>query len=327
MSNRDIIAIGGSAGSLAVLRQIFADLPSDLPAAVFIVRHVAEGSDNLAAILAKAGPLAVKTAEDGDLIEPRRAYVAPSSHHLLVEKGVIRLGRGPRENMARPSADPLMRSAALAYGPRAIGVVLTGMLYDGAAGLATIKRCGGLTIVQDPVGAEAADMPNNALSLTDIDYRFPADRLGQALSRLVLEEAPPPPGPVPADVAWEVAIARGRPGNTAELAQFAKPVALSCPACSGVLSQVADPDVLRFRCQIGHAYSTGALDSAQAEAVEEALGVALRILEERHTLLMKMAENARRRGQNLSSQTFEKRAGEYRAQADAIRKAVLGDLA
>ena len=126
MSFHDVIAIGGSTGSLAVLQQIFTDLPSDLPAAVLIVRHVAEAGDGLAAILAKAGRLPVKTAEDGEVIEPGRAYVAPPSRHLIVEEGAVRLGCGPRENMARPAVDPLMRSAALAYGPRAVAAKCQG---------------------------------------------------------------------------------------------------------------------------------------------------------------------------------------------------------
>lgn len=326
MSFHDVIAIGGSTGSLAVLQQIFTDLPSDLPAAVLIVRHVAEAGDGLAAILAKAGRLPVKTAEDGEVIVPGRAYVAPPGRHLIVQEGAVCLGCGPRENMARPAVDPLMRSAALTYGPRVIGVILTGMLDDGAAGLAAIKRCGGITVVQDPPSAEAADMPVSALSATEVDYRFPANKLGRALALLAMEPTPPPLSGETNDIAWEVAIARGRPSNTSELARIARPVALSCPSCSGVLSQIADPSVLRFRCQIGHAYSAEALNSAQDEAVSEALGVALRVLEERHTLLSKMAGDARDRGRNLISQQFEERAAEYRTQADFIRKAFLGDV-
>jgi two-component system, chemotaxis family, protein-glutamate methylesterase/glutaminase len=163
MSTRDIIAIGGSTGALDALKCIFANLPADLQAAVFVVMHIAsDGGDMLADILDAAGPMAVKMAAEGDIIENGRAYVAPAGRHLLVDKGTIRLGQGPRENMVRPAVDPLFRSAALSYGPRVIGVVLSGMLDDGAAGLAAVKRCGGLTVVQDPADAQADDMPLRA---------------------------------------------------------------------------------------------------------------------------------------------------------------------
>jgi two-component system chemotaxis response regulator CheB len=254
MSTHDIIAIGGSTGALDVLKHIFADLPADLPAAVFVVMHIAaNGEDRLAGILDAAGPIAMKTAAEGDIIENGRAYVAPVGQHLLVDRGTIRLGQGPRENMARPAVDPLFRSAALTYGPRVIAVVLSGMLDDGAAGLAAVKRCGGLTIVQDPADAQADEMPLNALDACDIDYRAPASKLAQALVQLTKEPAPAPL-PVPGDIALEVQIAAGRPSTTEMIAQIAVPVPLSCPSCSGVLSEIAEPSRLRFRCQIGHAY-------------------------------------------------------------------------
>jgi two-component system chemotaxis response regulator CheB len=326
MSTRDIIAIGGSTGALNALKRIFADLPADLPAAVFVVMHIAsDGGDMLADILDAAGPMAVKMAAEGDIIENGRAYVAPAGQHLLVDRGTIRLGQGPRENMVRPAVDPLFRSAALSYGPRVIGMVLSGMLDDGAAGLAAVKRCGGLTIVQDPADAEAGDMPLNALDACAVDYRAPAGRLAQMLAQLTNEPAPPA-RPVPGDIALEVQIAAGWPSTTELLEQIAAPVALSCPTCSGVLSQINEPSRLRFRCQIGHAFSAKVLDKEQEAAVAEAVGIALRVLEERHTLLIKMAADARRRGQGLSASQFEERAADFRRQADIIRKAAVDGI-
>ena len=323
MSTHDIIAIGGSTGALNALKRIFTDLPADLPAAVFVVMHIASDSGHmLADILDAAGPTAVKMAAEGDIIENGRAYVAPAGRHLLVDNGKIRLGHGPRENMVRPAVDPLFRSAALSYGPRVIGVILSGMLDDGAAGLAAVKRCGGLAIVQDPADAQADDMPLNALDACAVDYRAPASKLAQMLVKLTNEQAPPPL-PVPGDLALEVQIAAGWPSTTEMIAEIANPVALSCPTCSGVLSEIAEPSRLRFRCQIGHAYTADALDKEQEAAVAEAVGVALRILEERHTLLVKMAADAKRRGHNRSVQQFEERAADYRRQADTIRKAAI----
>lgn len=326
MSNHDIIAIGGSTGAWEALRRIFTDFPADLPAAVFVVRHIAEDSGNmLASVLDGIGPLTVKTAAAGDVIENGRAYVAPAGRHLLLEKGTIMLGNGPRENMARPAIDPLFRSAALSYGSRVIGVVLSGLLDDGAAGLAAVKRCGGTAVIQDPVDAEAAGMPLSALDTCDVDYRAPVDRLAQVLGQLAQEPAGPAI-PAPGDIALEVQIAAGRPSTVDEIALTATPVALSCPACGGVLSEISDPSRLRFRCQIGHGFTAEILDKEHEAAVAQAIGVAVRALEERHTLLIKMAADARRRGRDLSAKQFEGRAAEYRQQAELLRKSSLDGI-
>ena len=235
MSTHDIIAIGASTGAFETLKQIFADFSADLPAAVFVVMHItSDGRDILADILDAAGPMAVKTAAEGDIIENSQAYVAPAGQHLLVDSGKIWLGQGPRENMVRPAVDPLFRSAALSYGPRVIGVVLSGMLDDGAAGLAAVKRCGGLTVVQDPADAQANEMPLKALDACAVDFRATAGKLAQTLVQLTNEPAPPPL-PVPGDIALEVQIAAGRPSTTEMIAQIAVPVPLSCPSCSGGL--------------------------------------------------------------------------------------------
>lgn len=326
MSTRDIIAIGGSTGALDALKRIFADLPARLPAAVFVVMHIASnGGDMLADILDAAGPMVVKTATEGDPIENGHAYVAPAGHHLLVGDGTVQLGQGPRENMVRPAVDPLFRSAALSYGPRVIAVVLSGMLDDGAAGLAAVKRCGGLTLVQDPADAQADEMPLAALDAGTVDYRAPASKLARVLAQLTKEPAPPPV-PVPGDIALEVQIAAGRPSTTEMIAQIAVPVPLSCPSCSGVLSEIAEPSRLRFRCQIGHGYTADALGKEQEAAIAEAVGVALRVLEERHTLLVKMAADAKRRRQDGSAQQYKERAADYRRQADTIRKAAMDGI-
>lgn len=326
MHTHDIIALGGSTGSLAPLRQIFANLPAALPAAVFVVRHIAsDAADLLADILDSAGPVRVKTAIDGDLIENGHAFVAPAGHHLLVENDRVRLGRGPRENMVRPAVDPLFRSAALSYGPRVIGVVLSGLLDDGAAGLAAVKRCGGIAVVQNPADAEANDMPLSSLAACDIDYRVSADKMAELLTQLTKEPAPPGQ-PAPGDIALEVQIASGRPSTTEVLAQIAVPVALSCPSCSGVLSQINEPSRLRFRCQIGHAYTADVLNKEQEAAIAEAIGIALRVLEERHTLLVKMTADAKRRGSELSAKQYEEKAQDYRRQAHILRTAAIDGI-
>lgn len=323
MAKRDVIALAGSTGALDVLKVLCANLPGDLPAAVFVVLHVgAEGRNLLAGILDGLCALPVETARDETEVEAGRIYVAPADHHLLVIDGIIRLGRGPRENMSRPAADPLFRSVAASYGPRAIGVVLSGKLNDGASGLADLKRCGGLTVVQSPLDASAPDMPLGALQASDVDYRGPADGLAGLLTELISQEAPPAP-PVPRDIELEIDIALGRPCLTSTIDQIGDVAPLSCPSCSGVLSQMKQGPPLRYRCQVGHAYTAEALATQQQTAVDEAIRVALRIIEERAVLCERMASEAQSAGRHGSATGFAARCQELRAQADVLRKAAL----
>jgi len=185
MVNRDVIVIGGSSGATAPLREILGRLPTDLPAAVFVVLHIpAQGIGLLSTVVTAAAGLPVVQAASGMVIERGHIYLAVPDHHLLVYESHIILGRGPRENLARPAIDPLFRSAALQYGPRVIGVVLSGLLSDGAAGLNAIKRCGGVTLVQDPSDAIADEMPLRAMEATTVDLCVASAKIGDVLSDL-----------------------------------------------------------------------------------------------------------------------------------------------
>ena len=322
MGHRDIIAIGGSAGAVDAVGRLCRDLPADLAATLFIVIHVgARGNNLLAGIFDARSPIAISTAVDGEIPLPGHAYVAPAGRHLLVIDGVVRLGGGPRENMARPAIDPLFRSAALSFGPRVIGVVLTGMLNDGASGLADIKRCGGITVVQNPADACVPDMPWGALHASDVDYRAPLADMAALLTRLAGEEAGPPVA-VPPDIGTEVGIALGRRSDSEVLARFSHPVALSCPGCGGVMSQVGHRPPLRFRCQVGHAYTAEALAAEKEGSVDEAVRVALRIMEERAVLTGQMADDARRTGRGAAADSYEERLRESRAHARILRRAM-----
>ena len=322
MSRRDIIAIGGSLGAVDAVTQLCRHLPGELAASMFIVVHVgAEGNNLLAGIFDAQSPISISTAVDGESLRPGHAYVAPADHHLLVIDNVMRLGRGPRENMSRPAIDPLFRSVGMSFGPRTIAVVLTGMLNDGASGLADVKRCGGITVVQNPADALAPEMPSGALSGSDVDYRAPLSDMAALLIKLAGEEA----GPVveiPEDIKSEVGIALGRRADTEVTATFSDPVALSCPACGGVMSQVRRWPPLRFRCQVGHSYTAEALANEKEGTVDEALRVALRILEERALLTRKMAEDARRSGRDAAAGSYEQRVGESRHYANILRQAI-----
>jgi two-component system chemotaxis response regulator CheB len=326
MGNRDIIVIGGSAGATAALKGILGRLPPDLPAAVFVVLHVpARGIGMLATVAGAASRLPVVQAQTGMEIENGRIYLAAPDHHLLLARDQLVLGRGPRENMVRPAIDPLFRSAAAQYGPRVIGVVLSGLLSDGAAGLNAIKRCGGFALVQDPADAIANEMPLRALEATTVDLCVPGAQIGDVLSDLVREEAGKAL-PVPPELLLEVEIAAGERIGSGSLAGIANPAALTCPDCGGVLSEVASGQPLRFRCQVGHAYTADALATQQEDKVDEAMRVALRIIEERAELVQRMARDGRHSGRLAVAEMYEARAAEYREYADLIRRVILQRL-
>jgi len=319
----EIVAIGGSLGGVDAVAGLCQALPGDFPAAVCVVLHVgAKGNNLLADVFDARSSLRVKTAADGELVRCGNVYIAPADHHLLVVDGRVRLGRGPRENMARPSIDPLLRSVGASYGPRAIGVVLTGLLNDGASGLADLKSCGGVTVVQNPRDALAADMPLGALRTGDVDYRASLDEMPALLLDLVRREAGPAP-PIPKDLLLEIDIALGTSTGAEAIRSIADPVALSCPACQGVLSRMHRSPPLRYRCQVGHAYTADSLVATQEGSVDEAMRLALRVLEERAVLSGQMAEEARRSGRLAAAQISDDAAARSREAAEVLRNAVL----
>lgn len=322
---RDIIVIGGSAGSSSVLKQLVAGLPADLSASIFISTHVPpHGAGFLTEILRMKTPLPVSEAVDGQPIEAGRVYVAAPDRHLLLRGETIRLGLGPRENMVRPAIDSLFRSAALSFGGRAVGVVLTGMLNDGASGLAAIKAAGGTAVVQHPLDAEFDQMPLAALEATEVDYVAAAGDLAATLIDIARSEAGPSQPPSDA-LRLEVEIAAGARLGSDHLRAIAEPSALSCPDCHGVLSELRDSRPLRYRCQIGHAYTADVL-AAHIDEVDEAIRIAMRIMEERVTLVERMARDARDTGRNAVAELYDDRAEEYRGYAATLRDAAIASL-
>lgn len=316
----DIIAIGGSTGSSSVLRELVGGLPADLRASIFISTHMsAQGARFLVDLLASNGPWPVAQAVDGQPIEHGRIYVAAPDRHLLLLGETIRLGLGPRENMARPAIDPLFRSAALSFGSRVVGVVLTGMLDDGASGLAAIKARGGTAVVQHPLNAEADQMPLAALQATEVDYVASAGDLASTLIDLARAPAGPS-GPITEALRLEVDIAAGARLGSEHLHALADASTLSCPECQGVLSEIRGSRPLRFRCQIGHGYTADFLAS-RVEDVDEAIRVAMRIMEERVTLVTRMASDARKMGRGAVADLYEARAQEYQHYASTLRDA------
>ena len=286
---RDIVVIGASSGGVEALRRLAGALPQDYRGSICVVVHISpDAKPLLPAILGRVGLLPSVLAEDGMPLEPGRIHVAPPDHHLLVERERLTVVRGPRENRHRPAIDPMFRSAAWAYGPRVVGVVLTGNLDDGTAGLWAIKSCGGTAIVQEPAEAAHPDMPTNALMHNRVDYREPLERIAPLLVELAREAAPPfvPPPP---SVEREAAFARfDADESDVELLGALSP--FTCPACRGALWQVEEGGHLRYRCHVGHAFSQEALSVEQDEAIESSLYLALRAVEEKSVALQRLTE-------------------------------------
>jgi two-component system chemotaxis response regulator CheB len=288
---RDVIVVGGSAGAVDTLRVMLAGLPRGFDAAVLVVVHVPPSSPGrLAEILQRACALMVGWATGHQPLEMGRVYVAPPDRHLVVKPGRVLLTHAPRENHSRPAIDPLFRSAALAYGPRVIGVVVSGRLDDGTAGLWAVKQRGGLAVVQDPNEAAHPDMPRNALAYTTADHVVTAAELGPLLARLIAEPVPSGLGAAAPQLEMEVKIAMEADALKQGVLTLGPPTPYTCPECHGVLVRVEQGGIPRFRCHTGHAFS---------------LGVA----------------NGRR--PVLGDLRFLKKAGEARERAGLIREAVL----
>jgi two-component system chemotaxis response regulator CheB len=315
----DVVVIGASAGGVEALTSLVAGLPVDIAAAIFVVVHVpSHHASALPTILMKVGGLHAVHPANGDPIEYGRIYVAPPDRHMLLRGGRIVISAGPRENHHRPAIDPLFRSAALEYGPRVAGVVLSGMLDDGTAGLLAVKRRGGIAIVQDPADAGFGDMPRHAAQEVEVDYRLRAEEIGSVIYRLTANHASGDTAMADEQMATETDIAWSEEGPTiAE--QPGEPSRFSCPDCGGVLNEVPDGDMLRFRCRVGHAFSPESLLAQQGEAVETALWASLRSLEEHADLAKTMARRARERQSSHSAQRFEDRHRELSESATVIR--------
>lgn len=311
--NRDLIVIGGSAGALEALRDLISRLPADLPAAILVVIHIPdEFPSYLAPILERAGALPAIEVRNRIRLKNGTIYVASPDRHLLVSDGCLEASRGPRENRHRPAIDPLFRTAARAYGPRVIGVILSGNLDDGSSGLMAVKMRGGPTIVQDGEEALCPEMPMRARKYADADHELPVAEIAKLLVEATSESQAIelPEG--------DVAMAGGGKGadkanleTDANKNKQGKPSAFACPECSGVLWELKEGELLRFRCRVGHAYTADTLGTAMSESLEEALWASMRALQEKAALMRRIA-----------GRSAEKQANEYEAEASGYEKHV-----
>jgi two-component system, chemotaxis family, protein-glutamate methylesterase/glutaminase len=325
VSAHDIIVMGASSGGIESFMEIVSGLPRDLPAAIFVVLHVSpRGTSKFPEILNRAGHIPAAHALDKEPIRLGRIYVAPPDLHLLLRNGTIRLVRGPKENNVRPAIDATFRTAARAYGPRVVGVVLSGALDDGTAGLAAIKERGGVTVVQDPTDALFPDMPRNAMEAMKVDYCLPTREIAPVLVRLAHEplkdEAAPP---VPDEMEKESEIEAMDMDRIEDEEKPGIPSVFGCPECGGVLWELRDGELLRFRCRVGHAFGAEGLLSAQSESLDTALWSAFRALEENAALCRRLAKQARQNLRTNSAKIFDERAKAVEGQAQVIRDLLL----
>jgi len=285
MASGSIIVIGASAGGVTALRELTAGLAAPLPAPILIVLHIGALRSELPALLNAAGVTPAKHGEDGEAVRPGRIYVAPPDRHMTVIDGRVRLTRGPKENWARPAIDPLFRSVAAGYGGKAIGVILTGDLNDGSAGLYDIKLRGGIAIAQDPDDAAHPEMPRSAATHVDLDYCIPLAAIPALLERLVTEEegivTVSSPKPKPQD-----------DQDPIDGEKFDRPITITCPDCGGALRRSEVGTMIRYACHIGHTYTAEAMAAAQFDDMEKVMRSAERILNERAEFCRQMGERA-----------------------------------
>jgi two-component system chemotaxis response regulator CheB len=333
MFGHDIIVIGTSAGGLKALGAILGALPSNLDATVFIVQHLAADKPSiLPKILTDVGSLPASHPSDGELIEKGRIYVAPPDYHLLVNKGSMRVVRGPQENRFRPAIDALFRSAARAYGSRVIGVVLTGYLDDGTVGLQAVKKCGGVAIVQAPDEAEYPSMAKSALQYVKVDHCLPLAKIPDLLVRLSKEPASTEGAyPVTEEIEVESKIAEQQM-NTQEFLKNVESIGTrttyTCPTCNGSIWQIGDSEpLMRFRCHIGHSYTANVFLAEQTQNLENSLWSAVRVMEEKVTFLRHLSEQMKNYNLTTTATKYEDNAMNMDKEVATIRELILNGFA
>jgi two-component system chemotaxis response regulator CheB len=318
-----VVVVGTSAGGLEALVSLIRQLPADFPAPILVVMHLSAdvNGDFILDALRKDGQLLCKHAEDQEMLRPGQVYLAPSDYHLVIgEKGNILVTKGAQENRSRPGIDPLFRSAAVAFKNRVTGILLTGYLDDGTAGLMAIQRCGGICMIQDPNDATYPDMPKNALNQIKADYCVRIVEMGSILAQLMTRKLGKA-GPVPDDIIREAKIAERVLSDLPSVNSLGNQVPFNCPGCGGVLWKMGEGALLRYRCHTGHAYTAQVLLTEQTKKIEETMWIALRMFEERRNLLVTMAKEKT----GSAARVAAERADYSQMHIDRIRSILLSD--
>lgn len=308
MRSSNIVVIGGSAGSIPVLRHIVSRMPPAFPAPVLIVLHLPpEHPTALARILNREGGPSASVATHGEKLAASRIYVGSPDHHLIVSDGALRLTRGPRENRSRPSIDPLFRSAARSYSQGAIAVLLSGFLDDGVQGLVVVSRLGGTVIVLKPEDAPVPDMAQNAIKYDHPDYVLDRTEIAEKLQELVVR-------PV-----------EGGHMTVQDESYEAKRAASGfiCPDCGGALYEDGTESLPHFQCRVGHSYSVNALLTEKNDRLESALWAAVRSLKENAELKQRTAATLERAGSKIHAARLREDAEVQLQQAKLLRERLI----
>jgi two-component system chemotaxis response regulator CheB len=307
-SSPRIVVIGASRGGVEAISHLLAALPPDLCAAVLVVQHVNGATLGvLPDLFGARSRLPVGHALHGETPLPGHVYVAPPDMHVQLRDGAMQVVRGPAENGFRPAIDVLFRSAAATFGPRVIGVLLTGDGDCGTAGLVSIHSRNGVVVVEDPVDATAAAMPRNALAHVRADHVAPL----AAIPGLIVAATQRPAREWPAQERTGLGPLEGEePGDRVQIV---------CPICDGALTVSVLDGFEVFRCHVGHAFSLERLGAEQHAATERALWAAARALEDSAASYLRLAG----RGDSASQRRFQASAEQQQANADTIRQILL----
>lgn len=324
---KNIITIGTSAGGVSALSKLVSTFNQDLDAAVFIVIHLSKHSitEVLLNAIQKHTSLKCVVPEDQQKIENRTIYLARADHHMMLIKDKILLTKGAFENQWRPAIDVLFRSAAAAYNSCVTGIILTGLLDDGTSGMYAIKRSGGLCMVQDPAEAEFSDMPESVLRTVEVDYKVSVNEMGYILTDRFLHTLCKETE-VPAEVKLEAEITRRMSSSMEDLVKLGDFGNLTCPECGGVLANIENDAIPRYRCYTGHAFTQRSLEEQQLKEIEESLWVAIRMMEERKNLLYNMVRNEKGNESSRPESTRNERAEAMQQHIERLKK-MLTDLA
>lgn len=317
-----VIVVGASAGGVSALQTLVAGLPADFPAPVLVVLHIGNHRSLLPELLSNAGPLPAAHARHGEPLQPGRIYIAPPDHHMLLLERSLQLTRGPKQHHARPAIDPLFRSAALARGPDVVGVVLTGMLDDGTAGLHAIKQAGGLAVVQDPDDAAEPSMPGSALRHVEVDHCVPLERMPGLLRSLAALPSPHRPLRPSAPVSHHHALLLGEGQPMDHLDALGTPSPFVCPDCHSNLWEVAGSRPPSYACHTGHVFTVRSLQHTLTLASDAALWNAVRALQERGLLLRHMARLQREAGDQADAERLGQLAEDIERQLHVLRELV-----
>ena len=316
-----MIVVGASVGGVDALKSLTGGL-AGLTCPLLVVLHIGRHNSLLPQLLAQPGGLSAAHAIDGERLRPGHAHVAPPDHHMLVVGERIELTRGPREHHSRPAIDPLFLSSALSHGAGTVGVVLTGMLDDGTAGLQAIKACGGTAVVQDPSEAYAPSMPRSAIDNVEVDHCVGLSQMPALLQRLAATPVPASEPTPPPHLLHELALTRNQGVGMDHLHAIGQPSPYVCPECHGSLFELHGTTPKRFRCHTGHSFTTRTLQQAVGGATDEAMWNALRALQEQQALLDHMAAVYRAARNVALEEQAASAARQAQAQVTALRSLI-----